>query len=450
MNRMPERDCVQPASALKEVALSTRQPSGGDSTASAALAPSLPAQGLALASAAAVTGLVRTLLGKRPPGGQQLWERRNHQGEPISMLEGPAVASGLLAGLLVAPDIQRMPHLIAVAGAAACGIVDDIGEDTTQPAKGLKGHLGSLMRGQLTTGGVKVLGIGASALMASLLHAASTPAPHQSQSPHQAPHWPQASQKPRASHKPQSPYRSQSGPGLVVDIALNTALIAGCANLINLLDLRPGRALKATALLASLPVPGGRSASCAALGAVAGAWHKDLSQQDMLGDGGANALGALVGARLAFSRPGTAKLDIAKPGTAKPGTAKPGSMRAGSGQYVLRQHGLVRHRLVKVAALTAVTALTLASEKVSFSAVISKTPWLRRLDEAGRRPKQQAGAFVDGAGPLADQLVDCAGGQVRKAPGPMRKEGPRGEKGRGGEEGHGVAEASRQVEGSSQ
>jgi hypothetical protein len=66
----------------------------------------------------------------------------------------------------------------------------------------------------------------------------------------------------------------------------------------------------------------------------------------MLGDSGANALGALLGLRLA-SIPGRAP-------------------RAGL--------------------LAGITALTLASEKVSFTKVIEATPGLRELDRLGRRP----------------------------------------------------------------
>jgi hypothetical protein len=65
----------------------------------------------------------------------------------------------------------------------------------------------------------------------------------------------------------------------------------------------------------------------------------------MLGDAGANAVGALLGLRLASSP----------------------------------------SRGVRAALLTAITALTLASEKVSFTQVIEATPGLRELDRLGRR-----------------------------------------------------------------
>ena len=72
----------------------------------------------------------------------------------------------------------------------------------------------------------------------------------------------------------------------------------------------------------------------------------DLAERDMLGDCGANALGAVVGSQVAFAAP----------------------------------------RAVRVLALAGVVGLTFASEKVSFSAVIDGNDVLRRVDAWGRRP----------------------------------------------------------------
>ncbi len=129
------------------------------------------------------------------------------------------------------------------------------------------------------------------------------------------------------------------------------AVVAGSANLVNLLDLRPGRALKATQLaaLALLAHPGrpGATGAAAALGSAAALLGPDLREEAMLGDTGANAAGALLGSAL-VERTGT------------------------------------RGRLIALAVLT---ALTLASERVSFTGVIEATPGLRELDALGRRPR---------------------------------------------------------------
>jgi hypothetical protein len=126
---------------------------------------------------------------------------------------------------------------------------------------------------------------------------------------------------------------------------LTTGLVAGTANLMNLLDLRPGRAGKAGALAAAATL-GGPSGGLVAgpLGATLATLPDDLGEKVMLGDAGANALGALLGLRLA-SIPGQAP---------------------------------------RAVLLGAVTVLTLASEKVSFTTVIEATPGLRELDRLGR------------------------------------------------------------------
>ncbi len=141
--------------------------------------------------------------------------------------------------------------------------------------------------------------------------------------------------------------RRGSGAGALVDGVLTTGLVAGTANLVNLLDLRPGRAAKAGALAAAATLGGPtRGLVAGPLGATLAVLPDDLGERVMLADAGANALGALIGLRLAT--------------------------------------GPSRGR--RAALLAAVTALTLASEKVSFTKVIEATPGLRELDRLGRRP----------------------------------------------------------------
>ncbi|ACZ30376.1 hypothetical protein Xcel_1345 [Xylanimonas cellulosilytica DSM 15894] len=265
-------------------------------------------------TAAVVTAGVRALAGKQRPGGAERWTRTNHRGEPISLLEGPAVTAGLAAGALAAGHGRgRAAGVVATAGAGVFGLVDDLGEDTSTRTKGLKGHLGALREGRLTTGGLKVLGIGATSLVAAAI----------------------------------GTRRRGTAAGWLGDVAVNGTLIAGTANLLNLLDLRPGRALKASAALAVLPAGGPLAAAGtgAVLGSGAAAWGGDLGEKDMLGDSGANALGALLGTRLVLGLP----------------------------------------RPLRLAALAGVVGLTLASEKVSFSKVIAETPWLKAVDDLGRR-----------------------------------------------------------------
>jgi hypothetical protein len=271
------------------------------------------------AAAAAATVGARSYLQKNPPGGEERWMRTNHRGEPISLMEGPEVAAGVAAGALVgslAGSHGVRPALaatVATAGAAYFGEMDDLHEDTSVRTKGIKGHVGALMHGELTTGGMKILGIGGSAMAAAAI---GTPG-------------------------------GKGGKRWMVDTAVNGALIAATANLLNLLDLRPGRALKSTAILTALPAAGplATAGTGAVVGAGAAAWSDDLGERTMLGDAGANALGALAGTRLALGWP----------------------------------------LPLRAAALAGTVALTVISEKVSFSQVIADTPWLRAVDDFGRR-----------------------------------------------------------------
>ena len=133
-------------------------------------------------------------------------------------------------------------------------------------------------------------------------------------------------------------------------------LIAGTANFFNLLDLRPGRACKVFfvtwAPLAGLAAAAtGRGAgflppSSAFAGAVVAWLPGDLGEAGVLGDSGSNAIGAVVGMGLA--------LLLGLPG--------------------------------RLAALALLSALSLVSEKVSFSGTIERFRPLRWLDALGRPP----------------------------------------------------------------
>lgn len=278
------------------------------------------ARGLAAALAASVlTNRIRAALTEDAPGGQAVWQRTNHRGEPVSLLEGPSVAAGVLGGLAAGGEGRAaLGAAIATSSAAAFGIVDDLAEDAEHRTKGLRGHLGALARGELTTGGLKVLGIGATSLVAAAVALGS------------------------------DRRRSASALGHLVDVGVAGALIAGTANLVNLLDLRPGRAAKASVIAAApaLLHPAAAPVAAGAIGAAAAGLPGDLAERDMLGDGGANALGALVGTAAVLAAP----------------------------------------RPVRAALLAGVVGLTVASERVSFTQVIARTPVLREIDAWGRRP----------------------------------------------------------------
>ncbi len=237
------------------------------------------------------------------------WERISFAGTPLTMLEGPAYTLGALGGL--AGGRGGAGAAVALVGAACAGALDDLRGSSS--AKGLRGHLGALADGQVTTGALKIVGIGASALVGAALMDRGT------------------------------------ARGSVSTLA-GAGLVAGAANLGNLLDLRPGRALKAV-VLAGFPLTVTRGAgalpAAAAVGAAVGVLSPDLRGESMLGDTGANAAGALVGFGLA-ERLGTTG---------------------------------------RLGALLLLTAATVASEKVSFTEVIERTPGLRELDAWGRPPR---------------------------------------------------------------
>ncbi len=125
--------------------------------------------------------------------------------------------------------------------------------------------------------------------------------------------------------------------GLVATRKLSGALLVGlAANALNQLDTRPGRALKAY-LLAAVPLR-------APLGVAVLLLPYDLREMAMLGDGGSNALGAVLG------------LNSVKRFT-------------GRGRWV---------------AIGALAGLTFLGERTSLGAWIERTPGVRWLDRLGR------------------------------------------------------------------
>jgi UDP-GlcNAc:undecaprenyl-phosphate/decaprenyl-phosphate GlcNAc-1-phosphate transferase len=268
------------------------------------------------AAAAGTARLAYSAAKQRPPGGTKTWSRTNHRGEPVTLLEGPALTLGAIAGVLaqaclgsVRPGAARSGAAMVAAGmgAAAFGAYDDLAGSGDR--RGFRGHLGALRQGEVTTGTVKLGGIGVTGIVSAAL--------------------------------------AGGPPG---DMAINAGLVAGGANLLNLFDLRPGRAIKvAFASGALISAAGCRNRSevgvAAPLAAGLALLAEDLGERAMLGDCGANALGAMLGAAAA---------------------------------------GLPRP--TRIALLAGIAGLTAASEKVSFTKVIERAPTLRWLDMLGRRP----------------------------------------------------------------
>ena len=167
--------------------------------------------------------------------------------------------------------------VVAVMGSFVFGLIDDVFGAGTD--KGFSGHIGALREGKLTTGLLKLMGIGLVSLLLGggmALYAQETP--------------------------------------FMVAALVRGAVIALSANAMNLFDLRPGRALKvfsfdALILLLATPLITYRADTgielwplallVPVLGPVVAIWRYDLTEVGMLGDAGANPMGALLGVTLA-------------------------------------------------------------------------------------------------------------------------------------------------------
>ncbi len=280
--------------------------------------------GLFLASALASFLIWRVL---RPLLGAELLLRENYRHERIPVVGGFVLAVAVVtvtAACSVLPSLgiarfdrgvsARLIVVFTVLGFVALGMIDDLVGDSRD--RGFRGHLRALGAGRVTTGLVKLIGGFLVAVVAV-------------------------------------PDRHDVRP---LGLLLDAVLIAASANLANLLDRAPGRTIKSVVPIVALMAMlvdrrrgslerGDLDGVVIAVGAGAGLLWADLREELMLGDSGANALGAAagLGVILAF----------------------------GEGTRTI--------------ALIAVVGLNVASELVSFSAVIAKVPPLRWLDLAGSR-----------------------------------------------------------------
>ena len=218
--------------------------------------------------------------------------------------------------VLVSTLLGWLP-LIPVSGMFLAGTWDDLRGD--ERPRGFAGHLGAL-RGGAVTGGIVKLVAGAAVALMTISALAGWEIPP------------------------------------ILDWLIAAAPIALAANLWNLLDRAPGRALKAFLLCAAplLLVGEWRVMAAGMVGAAVALLPLDLKAKGMLGDAGANPLGAMIGLGMVLAITRLAEDSVFPRGWLA---------------------------LIVVVLLV----LNLASERWSFSAVIERTPWLARLDHLGRK-----------------------------------------------------------------
>ncbi len=148
-------------------------------------------------------------------------------------------------------------YIISILLIGLIGIIDDlIGE---KEVKGFKGHISSLLKLKLTTGGLKLIVGGVVALVISLTISKS-----------------------------------------IFELVVNVLIIALFTNLLNLFDLRPGRAgkvfiLLSIILLLSADISDYNYIITSLLGIILVYIPNDLKAKSMMGDTGSNVLGMTLG-----------------------------------------------------------------------------------------------------------------------------------------------------------
>jgi len=241
----------------------------------------------------------------------------NHRGQSLPLVLGIALAAGLTVGVSVVLAVDAGQHVVfpATRGAAeifaaillvfAAGLLDDLQPHTVH---GVVRHFAELLRGRVTSGIVKMaMAVVAAAVFCWVARDHDVP------------------------------------------LYVGVPFVAGMANLWNLLDVAPGRAVKAFLPIAVVPLVLAHSRGfalfdAAALGGAVVILALDLAEVGMLGDSGAYLLGFVGGAGL-FLRLST---------------------------------------LGVVVGLALVVLLHVMAETVTLTRLIRATPPLRWLDDLGR------------------------------------------------------------------
>ena len=196
-------------------------------------------------------------------------------------------------------------YIFSIMAMFFAGALDDL--IGNRNVSGLKGHFKSLFKGELTTGGFKALFGGFVGLVVSVCISSS-----------------------------------------IVDIIVNTLIIALSTNLMNLFDLRPGRAIKVY-LVIMIPIYITLTGYIKALPLlilpnVLAYFNTDLKARGMMGDTGSNVLGISIGVLMAFG-------------------------------YGIK---------VRVAWLVFLVLMHLITEKFSLTKIIEKNKVLKFIDDLGR------------------------------------------------------------------
>jgi UDP-GlcNAc:undecaprenyl-phosphate GlcNAc-1-phosphate transferase len=261
----------------------------------------------------AALALVRPVLVRLTESGNV---RDNYRGTPLPVPLGLVIVpAGLLALVVLAlltrlADVDVYPDnfglvLLFVPGVALLGVIDDT---LSGEGRGWRGHGSDVLEGAFSTGALKAAcTLGLALLVTSPL------------------------------------------PGSDAEFLLAAAVLVLSTNVFNLLDLRPGRSVKAFVLLGlGLTLSTQNTEALAAMGIFMGpvlvVGYYDLREQAMLGDTGSNVIGALAGLWIVLTL----------------GT---------NGQLI---------------ALVVLLALNIFGEFRSISSAIERIPGLRHLDSIGR------------------------------------------------------------------